>query len=229
MKHWRETSEIVDRVFVLASAGRRAAMATVVRIDGSSYRRPGARFLIEDDGRTIGGVSGGCLEADVCEIGQRVIETGTPRLLHYDTGADDQVIWGLGLGCNGAVDIFVQPATEPRTLDVLSDLQGRLARTTAFAASTILAGPDAGRMSIVDTPPPDGQSRVTREGAQTIFTEAFQPPPPLMVCGAGDDARPLVAYASEAGFAVTVVDQRQAFLRADRFPSARRRVLWTPD
>src|SRR5262249_3784751 len=118
MKHWRETSEIVERTIVLASAGRRAAIATVVRIDGSAYRRPGARFLIEDDGRTLGGVSGGCLEADVREIAQGVMQTGTPRLLHYDTGTDDKMIWGLGLGCNGAVDIFVQHATEPRTLDV---------------------------------------------------------------------------------------------------------------
>jgi xanthine dehydrogenase accessory factor len=113
MKHWRETSEIVERTIALASANRRAALATVVRIDGSAYRRPGAKFLIEDDGRTIGGVSGGCLEADVREVAQRVIETATPRLLHYDTGADDRMVWGLGLGCNGSVDIFVQPATEP--------------------------------------------------------------------------------------------------------------------
>src|SRR5262245_2501746 len=229
MKHWRETSEIVDRVSVLASAGRRAAMATVVRIDGSAYRRPGARFLIEDDGRTIGGVSGGCLEADVREVGQRVIDTGTPRLLHYDTGADDQVVWGLGLGCNGAVDIFVQSATEPHTLDVLKDLRGRLADTTAFALSTTLGGPGAGQARVLDAPPPDRQSRVTHEGAQTIFTETFVPPPPLIVCGAGDDARPLVAYASEAGFAVTAVDHRQAFLGADRFPSARRLLLLRPD
>ena len=229
MKHWRETSEIVERTIALVSAGRRAAIATVVRIDGSAYRRPGAKFLIEDDGRTIGGVSGGCLEADVREVAQRVIETGTPRLLHYDTGADDRMVWGLGLGCNGSVDIFVQPATEPRTLDVLNDLRDRLGRLTPFAVSTILDGPGVGQLRVLDAPPTDRQSRVTREGALTIFTEAFLPPPPLIVCGAGDDARPLVAYASEAGFAVTAVDHRQAFLGADRFPSAQRLLLLTPD
>jgi xanthine dehydrogenase accessory factor len=229
MKHWRETSEIVERTIALASAGRRAAIATVVRIDGSAYRRPGAKFLIEDDGRTIGGVSGGCLEADVREVAQRVIETGTPRLLHYDTGADDRMVWGLGLGCNGSVDIFVQPATEPRTLDVLNDLRDRLGRLAPFAVSTIVDGPGVGQLRVLDAPPPDRQSRVTREGALTIFTEAFLPPPPLIVCGAGDDARPLVAYASEAGFAVTAVDHRQAFLGADRFPSAQRLLLLTPD
>jgi xanthine dehydrogenase accessory factor len=70
MKHWRESAEIVGRVLNLASLGRRAALATVVDIAGSSYRRPGAKFLVEDDGRTLGGVSGGCLEADVREIAQ---------------------------------------------------------------------------------------------------------------------------------------------------------------
>ena len=126
MKHWRETTEIVERVFALVSAGRRAALATVIRIEGSSYRRPGAKFLIEDDGRTLGGVSGGCLEADVREVALRVIQTGTPQLLHYDTGVDDQTVWGLGLGCNGSVDIFVQSATDAGTLEVLRELGARL-------------------------------------------------------------------------------------------------------
>src|SRR5215510_7629062 len=133
MKHWRETTDIVERVGALAQGGRRAAIATVVRIQGSSYRRPGAKFLIEDDGRTLGGVSGGCLESDVREIAMRVMETGTPRLLHYDTGDDDRTVWGLGLGCNGSVDIFVQSATEPRTLAVLGNVRGRLAGRSTFS------------------------------------------------------------------------------------------------
>jgi xanthine/CO dehydrogenase XdhC/CoxF family maturation factor len=122
-------------------AGRRAAIATVVRIDGSAYRRPGAKFLIEDDGRTIGGVSGGCLEADVREVAQRVLETGIPRLLHYDTSADDRMVWGLGLGCNGSVDIFVQPATEPRTLNVLNDLRDHLGRLYRSRSRRFSTGP----------------------------------------------------------------------------------------
>src|SRR5262249_48160037 len=155
MKHWRETSEIVKRTIELASAGRRAALATVVRIDGSAYRRPGAKFLIEDDGVTLGGVSGGCLEADVREVARRVIETGASRLLHYDTGADDRIVWGLGLGCNGSVDIFIQPATEPRTLDVLDDMNRRLARGSVFAVSTIVDGSNLGTSTVFDAVPTD--------------------------------------------------------------------------
>jgi xanthine/CO dehydrogenase XdhC/CoxF family maturation factor len=229
MKHWRETAEIVDRAIALASAGRRAALATVVRIAGSSYRRPGAKFLIEEDGETLGGVSGGCLEADVRHIGLRVIQTGVPRLLHYDTGADDRTVWGLGLGCNGEVDIFVQPATEPLALEALREIRIRLEGTSAFAIATTIdgeAGP--GRMMVADVAPRE-RSRVERRGSENVFTEVLTPPPDLIVCGAGDDSRPLVTYASEAGFAVTVVDHRQALLAASRFPSAKRRLCLRAD
>src|SRR5262245_47307169 len=222
MKHWRETKEIVERVVTLAAEGRRAAIATVIRIKGSSYRRPGARLLIEDDGRTRGGVSGGCLEADVRDAALRVIQSSTPRLLHYDTGADDRTVWGLGLGCNGSVDVFVQAATEPPTLEALREMQTRLAKDAPFVVSTIVDGADAGRAIVLNARPHDTGSRVTHEGPNLVFTEVFQPPPALIVCGAGDDARPLVTYASEMGFAVTMVDHRQAFLNSERFPLAQR-------
>jgi xanthine dehydrogenase accessory factor len=229
MKHWRETKEIVERVVALATDGRGAAIATVVRIEGSSYRKPGARLLIEDHGRTCGSVSGGCLEADVRDVALRVIDSGMPRLLHYDTGADDRTVWGLGLGCNGSVDVFVQAATEARTLDAVREMQTRLANKSPFVVSTIVDGPDAGRAIVLDAGPRDAGSRVTHEGANLVFTEVFEPPPVLIVCGAGDDARPLVTYASEAGFAVTILDHRQAFLTADRFPQAQRLLCRRPE
>jgi len=229
MKHWRETTEIVERVLALAAGGRRAAIATVVRIQGSSYRRPGARLLIEDDGRTHGSVSGGCLEADVRDVALRVIQSGTPRLIHYDTGADDRTVWGLGLGCNGSVDVFVQGATEARTLEALREMQTRLAKKSPFVVSTTVDGPDAGRAIVLDAGPRDTGSQVTHEGANLVFTEVFEPPPTLIVCGAGDDARPLVTYASEAGFAVTILDHRQAFLTAERFPLAHRLLCRRPE
>jgi xanthine dehydrogenase accessory factor len=230
MKHWLETAEIAERVVTLAVAGRRAAIATVIRIDGSSYRRPGAKFLIEDDGRTIGGVSGGCLEADVRDIALEIIQSGVPRLLHYDTGADDRTVWGLGLGCNGSVDIFVQPATDPSTLESLQEIRARLERASPFAISTIVEGPaGVGHTTVFDVGTPHARSRVDVDGSRTLFIEVLHPPPRLIVCGAGDDARPLVGFASAAGFAVTVVDHRPAFLAAERFPSAKRLLHLRPD
>jgi xanthine/CO dehydrogenase XdhC/CoxF family maturation factor len=255
MKHWRETSEIVVRVLQLASLGRPAALATVVAITGSAYRRPGAKFLIEDDGRTIGGVSGGCLEADVREIAQQVVKAGAPRLLHYDTGTDDRTVWGLGLGCNGSVDIFVQSATDPATLEALRNIHGRLERSDNFAVATLVSGPSGVGRSIVLSATGDrdgslGNPELDREATRlassaishgrsrldrlqllgaSVFFDVLMAPPKLIVCGAGDDAVPLVAYAADAGFAVTVVDHRSAYLIPDRFPAARRLVEARPD
>jgi xanthine dehydrogenase accessory factor len=253
MKHWRESAEIVGRVLHLASLGRRAALATVVDIAGSSYRRPGAKFLVEDDGRTLGGVSGGCLEADVREIAQQVMASGVPRLLHYDTGSDDKALWGLGLGCNGSVDIFVQSMTEPHALEASRTLLDHFGQAETFAVATIVKGPaDVGRGIVVHATGQragttgqsslDGdltrlasfalaqsRSRLDALGAHLVFTDVLVAPPALIVCGAGDDTIPLVAYAAEAGFAVTVIDHRPAYLSSARFPAARRLIEARPD
>jgi molybdenum cofactor cytidylyltransferase len=79
MIHWQESAEIFSRLAEIAAAGGRAALATVVRIVGSAYRRPGAKLLVEDGGSSLGGVSGGCLEADVREVAAQVLSAGTPR------------------------------------------------------------------------------------------------------------------------------------------------------
>src|ERR1700704_104359 len=147
MKHWHETSAILDRVARLAESGGRAAIATVVRISGSAYRRPGAKVLVEEGGRTTGGVSGGCLEADVREVALEVMRAGAPRLLHYDTGSDDETVWGLGLGCEGAVDIFVQPVGAELIRGALAPVRELLSGGTAFgtavpfAVAPVVAGP----------------------------------------------------------------------------------------
>ncbi len=86
MNHWKETAEILARLAELKAAGKSAALATVTHIVGSAYRRPGAKFLIEETGDTLGSVSGGCLEADVREVAKAVLATGCPSLRHYSTG-----------------------------------------------------------------------------------------------------------------------------------------------
>ncbi len=138
MKQWQETSHILRRIAALAERGEQAAVATVVQIKGSAYRRPGAKLLVEESGMTVGGVSGGCLEADVREVGLAVMRDNTPRLRHYDTGSDDTKVWGLGLGCNGSVDIFVQPATSQEALQVSTRVRELLEGDVPFAVSTVV-------------------------------------------------------------------------------------------
>jgi xanthine/CO dehydrogenase XdhC/CoxF family maturation factor len=225
VKHWHETAAILDRVAQLA-AGEQAAIATVVRISGSAYRRPGAKFLVERDGRTTGGVSGGCLEADVRENALAILKGGAPRLLHYDTGSDEETVWGLGLGCEGAVDVFVQ-AVAPRSLARARELVvpgAPFGLSEPFAIETVVKGPHLGQVEIV-AGSVASESRVEEFGPDTIFIDALSPPPSLLIFGAGDDSRTLASLAQEAGFQVTVVDHRRGFLTSERFPPPARLVL----
>jgi xanthine dehydrogenase accessory factor len=253
MTDWQETAKVVEGIICLAESGQRCAVATVVRIQGSSYRRPGAKFLVEEGGQTLGGVSGGCLEADVREVALTVMRDGVPRLLHYDTGSDEQRVWGLGLGCNGLVDIFVQRSTSEAALRVAARLKDLLGGETAFAVSTLVEGPgqvgsalvlgsagvlagstgssqlDSEMVGLTLDQLAKGESALHTVGAGRVFTEVYNPPPHLIICGAGDDSIPLVGYAAAAGFRVTLVDHRSAYLMPERFPAATRLLRLRPE
>jgi xanthine/CO dehydrogenase XdhC/CoxF family maturation factor len=125
MKSWRETQLVFEEIRRLAAAGRTSALATLVRIEGSSYRRPGAKLLIRDDGSMLGNVSGGCLEEDLRERALKVIASGKPEAVHYETGGDENVAWGLGLGCNGKLDLWLQPAPTDQADKILRQLEGK--------------------------------------------------------------------------------------------------------
>jgi len=245
MKNWHETSAILSRLLRGVESGRRGAVATVVRIGGSAYRRPGAKLLVEDDGRTSGGISGGCLEADVREHALAAIRgAAAPRLIHYDTGSDDRAVWGLGLGCNGEVDIFVQPFAAIGPQDPIRAAVELLQGDAPFATTTVLDGKDAGRRLVVTadgarrgslgdealdpeaaaaarTQLGQGRSELHEVASRRVFTEVLLPPPHLVIFGAGDDSIALATVAAATGFRVAVVDHRSAFLADGRFPGAR--------
>ncbi|MEE8117147.1 MAG: XdhC family protein, partial [Gemmatimonadales bacterium] len=143
MKHWQETREILRRLTEAVAAERAVAVATVVHIEGSAYRRPGAKLLIEASGTTVGGVSGGCLEADVRDVALGVMRDHAPSLCHYDTGSDENTVWGLGLGCDGKIDVFVQPVTLG-AMDVWNSARELLDGNQPFALSTVVSGAEAG-------------------------------------------------------------------------------------
>ena len=124
-----------------AGRGEGAVVATVVGVDGSTYRGAGARMVVRADGSTIGAVSGGCLEADIVARAAEVLATGLPELAHYDTRSDDGVL-GLGMGCQGVIDVHLEPLAG----DALSAEIGRLAELRVRNATRLLvcgAGADA--------------------------------------------------------------------------------------
>lgn len=195
MRAWREAVQVCEEMARLRAAGRRCALATLTRVRGSAYRRPGARLLIAEDGRWLGNLSGGCLEADLRERAQRVMATGHAEPVHYTTGGDTDLAWGLGLGCSGELDVWLEPGPVP----ALDELRARLR----------------------------GEESVCIRAGD--FAQQLEPPPHLLVAGAGDDAVPLVRYAAEAGFRVWVLDHRADDRWAAQFPDAWRRVRARPE
>ena len=231
------------------------ALATIVGVKGSTYRREGARLLVPENGKPVGTISGGCLEGDVRETAKEVMERGVPRLMHFDLTADDEVVWGWGLGCNGVIDVFVEPAEG--AFETAGAVRRAVEEGRRLAHATLVETGEAkglrpGARMLIN---PDGSSegglgdedieeRVTRaamealeeERSRTIelaqggraFVEVLAPALRLLVCGAGHDAIALVRSAGGLGWRVEVVDDRDAFLKPHRFPEATRFVKTDP-
>jgi len=196
------------------AAGQPAALATLVKVEGSSYRRPGARLLLLPDGTRVGSISGGCLEEDVMERARRVLTTGRPELAVYDTTAENDLVWGVGLGCQGVVRIFIEqiPALRPDWIALLrANLHER--RETTLRVDYAESTPRGTRLAGTADAPGEG-----------VFIETVAAPPALIICGAGDDAQPLARLAKETGWHVTVADARAAYASSERFPEADRIV-----
>jgi xanthine dehydrogenase accessory factor len=132
-----ETIDVLNAVSDLKEQGRPMALATIVSVSGSTYRRPGARLLVPDEGASVGNLSGGCLEGEVEDLGRGVMASGVARLTLYDLTADDEVIWGWGLGCNGAIEVFVEPAE--RAAEVAGVLRDAIENERAVVTVTVLS------------------------------------------------------------------------------------------
>ena len=235
----REAERFLGALRDVRAGGGRAAVATVVRVHGSAYRREGARMLVREDGTYECALSGGCLEPAVADAAARVLTTGEPATVTYDL-ADDS-IWSLNIGCSGAVDIRIERIEDDEVttawLGALERGEGAVLITPLAAASgrrlILASGTAVGRLSdpaverqadararellASDRP----QSVSERTGVAELFFEVNVPPPDLVVFGAGQDAVPLVRHAWSLGFTVTVVDPRAAYLRPDLFAGAR--------
>lgn len=198
-------------------------LATLVSVDGSSYRRAGARALIQSAGSRVGSVSGGCLEEDVLARAAAVAQNGQAQVARYDTTSENDVIWGTGLGCHGVVQVLIEPLTPgaawiggvadaleggaPCRIAAVWDADGGIPLGTRLAAEL-----------------PAGTS-----GGAGIFFQTFHAPTELWIFGAGDDAQPLARMAAGLGWRVLVADPRSAYATTARFPSAQQVFAGSPD
>lgn len=211
MKTWNETLDVLSGALAEHDAGHACALVVLTHVKGSAFRRPGAKLLIRADGTMTGNVSGGCLENDLRERALKAIATNTPERVHYNTGSDEDTIWGLGLGCDGELDLLIVPVHPPGTW-----VRGILAAMNEWKPLSVAWPMDAAHRDCAPYPITDTSI------AGEVFLDHLEPPPDLVVVGAGDDAIPLVALAAESGFRVTVCDHRPGYLAPDRFARAHR-------
>lgn len=206
------------------------ALATVVGVRGSTYRGLAARQLVAEGTTSVGTISGGCLDNDLHLAASEVIESGAPMLVEFDLTADDEAIWGWGIGCNGATEVLIEPRSSAlefgrrlersrHPLAVVHSLDPDQLAERRYVRP-VGESPVVGQLAIdAQEAMVDGRHRiVTVEGSRSLI-EVVGSPSRLLVCGAGHDADPVVRLGHDLGFAVTVTDPRRHLLTTERFPS----------
>jgi len=244
----KELQEIIAKLRELP-ASERVVLATVVDVRGSSYRLPGARMLIDENGNSLGTISGGCLEADVLERAQKVLQTGIPQVVTYDTRDNENSLFGLQMGCNGVIRVLLEIGRDNRLLEFVKNC---FAERRNGSIATLIATPENfelalgtryffGNKNLTENDSPESEfsdelksaarevleskrSRCeifqTPNGEVEFFVELITPPVSLFVFGAGFDARPVADFAKDLGWRVSVIDHRPAFATGERFPNA---------
>jgi xanthine dehydrogenase accessory factor len=245
-------TDVFDRIRTALDGDGEAVLATVVAVEGSAYRRPGAKMLLRPDGSGAGSITAGCLEDEVRALAADVLAEGDPRVETWDLTGDDDV-WGLGVGCNGVITVLLEPlddsyrrlvdaraAGEPIAVATVvggetdADLGGRAyyRPDEGVAGEGVPAAALEGVAESVRALLADGSAETltveTAEGALELFVEGVRPPPELVVFGSGHDVAPVVELAKLVDFRTTVVSFRGAQADAERFPRADEVVSASP-
>src|SRR4030095_4718602 len=246
----KEIRDIIKAFDEAHRSGKQTALATVVRVEGSSYRRPGARMLIEDDRQLPGANSGGCVEGDALRKALLVITEKRSKLVTYDTMDDDDAKFGVGLGCNGVIQVLIEPIDEGdpnnpiKFLKAVNEKRQQSVLVTLFSlqdkkdpqyGTCLLVKEDK---AVVDATPvlkavlmhdaeevminqiSSFKNYISNDHDLTAFIEVIKPPVSVIMIGAGNDVIPLVDMADILGWETTVIDGRANYAKKERFVSA---------
>ncbi|MFI8219920.1 XdhC family protein [Streptomyces sp. NPDC085932] len=246
-------NDVWDALYEVWSSGETSGLATVVRTFGSAPRPVGSSMLVTAEGRVVGSVSGGCVEADVLERAREAVLNGRPQRATYGISDDDA--FGVGLTCGGTLEVFVEP-TDTRTFPELAEVIESARAGIPVAVATVLDHPrpeavgvhvvvraDGHYGSLHPSDAPlglmDGARELLRRGDSgvlaydaedvRVFVRPLVPPPRMLLFGAGDFAAALAAIGRTMDYRVTVCDARPLFTTADRFPDADDVVVARPD
>jgi len=235
-----------------------AALATLVRVKGSSYRKPGARMVFGPEGARQGLISAGCLETDVLARVESVLSGAKPQLAIYDMGSDLDLVWGTGMGCEGKVEVLLERVSGvqpwmPLCLRMLEERRAGLLATVfeVRGEASIAVGErfvfEEGAEGLLPADPelrgallPEIR-RILQRGVAApatlrlqatevdVLLEPIQPPFALWIYGAGEHGRPIARLAKALGWFVGIVDHRPALATAERFPEVDRIVVGHPE
>lgn len=230
----KEIKAIVEAYNKVDFSKNKAALATVVRVEGSSYRRTGARMLITDSGEWIGGISGGCLEGDALKKAKLAMAQNKATMVTYDTTDDDPYQIGVGLGCNGIIDVLLVPlnsqniynqvlilkncieSRKPNIIITVTDIKGnintiylgeafRYKSNNEFPLNLISEHLINDVKNCLISEKSESKIYPYNEGEITLFLEVIIPSIHLIVYGGNYDIYPMVKLAKEVGWKVSVV------------------------
>jgi len=244
------------RFFDLHRNDEALVLVTITGTEGSTYRKPGAMMLISRDGAYEGMISGGCLEGDLLHHANKVFESGVPKSVTYDMHAGEDLVWGLGLGCDGIIHLQLQRlerGTGFALLDFLRDAQNQHeAALMALVTRSGTQGLDQGTFGLLSPQAgtigdarlsaqckgvvasaggawPRWRQQVVRNVDADVMFINIPPVPRVLLCGGGPDAVPVARLVSNLGWSCVIADHRSSFARADRFPAGSQVVLTRPD
>ncbi len=238
---------IVDKFHELRTSEHEFVLATIVETSGSTYRKAGARLLITKSGDFYGLLGGGCFEADLLEHAMQVFEDKQSQTLFYDMRGPEDLVWGLGLGCNGAVRIRLEYASPDNDFSPLTVLESAISLNQECVIATINQSefndikPDTHHLITIeqailqDGPLPEyfystcneilksGQSEYRQldiEGKEIeVFFSLVTPPIHLIIVGGGPDSVPVMETAMLLGWSITLIDYRESYTKPEKFPA----------
>ena len=252
----KELLEIIAAYDNAKRDGKKSALVTLVHVDGSSYRRPGARMLVTEDGELTGAISGGCLEGDALNKALLAIHQQKNSLVTYDTSDEEDAVLGLGLGCNGVIQVLIQPVDQSveilrnitsdrkhhvlATLFSLQDRKGEQLGTCVYMDENNIEYLREINPTVKDALEGDLLAAFINQKSLfknyksadtdvTAYIEYVSPAVSLIIAGAGNDVDPVVSMAALLGWQVTLIDDgRDKNTRSDRFAATCRMVIKNP-
>lgn len=243
----KEFRAIIEEYRKIDFSQRKAALATVIKVHGSSYRSPGARMLITNDGRWVGSISGGCLEGDALRKARQVMMENQAMTVTYDTREESNQNLGIGLGCNGVIDVLIEPVVPGGSANPVALFEQFVSNQQPLVLATIYAPAKHASEKFLMTfhgeitsgsprPAPallteDMHRLFSSRKSETktysvageaieVFIEMIQPAVTLIIFGGGFDARPVSQLAKSLGWEVQVTDECVAHIAPLFFPNA---------